>query len=340
VVVAAMVVAVMLTTGRTVGAQQQVLRSIDVAGTRAIVVRAETGAGLTTEVLDRLAPVQGIEWAGAFSSAVDARNALLPGATNVPARYAYGADLSRLGITTAAGDDDQLAYASPLALADLGLPDVAGGITLQDGTTRTVAAQVTTPDYLSALEPLVLIPRQSTHGAAPINVLVVVAATPALITPLAQTVTSLLAPDDPTKVSVQTSEDLARLRALVDDQLGLAGRGLVLALLVLTAGLVAVLTYALATMRRRDYGRRRALGATRSLIVTLLLTQTALLAGVGAVLGVAVATAVVVVGGDPHPGAAFTIALVILAVATAELAAVLPAVSASRREPIKELRVP
>ena len=43
---------------------------------------------------------------------------------------------------------------------------------------------------------------------------------------------------------------------------------------------------------------------------------------------------------DPLPGVSFTLALCVLTLATALLSAILPAVVASRREPIRELRVP
>ena len=71
-VISGMVLAVMLTTGRTVGAEQQVLGSLDEMGTRSIVIRAESGAGVTNRVLDRIDVVDGIEWAAAFTSTTDA----------------------------------------------------------------------------------------------------------------------------------------------------------------------------------------------------------------------------------------------------------------------------
>lgn len=74
IMVAGMCATVLLTTGRTVGAEQAVLGSIDSAGTRAVVVRAEADAGLNTAVLDRLANLDGIEWAGAFGAAQDVQN--------------------------------------------------------------------------------------------------------------------------------------------------------------------------------------------------------------------------------------------------------------------------
>jgi len=339
-IVAGMIVAVMLTTGRTVAAEQSVLSTIDSAGTRSITVRAEDGAGVTSDVMDRIAGVEGIEWAAGFSSAIDATNTLIPDGTRVPVRYAYGTHLDRLGIPTASPVPGQLAYASATALRQLGLPDVAGSVTLTTGADYALAGRLTTPDFLTGFEPVVLIPQPDPTGSETINILVVTASRPDLVAPVSDAVLSLLAAEDPTKITVQTSEALAQLRALVQGQLGSFSRGLVLLMLAITGTLVAIILYGLVMMRRKDFGRRRALGATRSLIIGLLLTQTALLALTGTLLGNATAITVLLATGAPLPGPAFLTASSVLATATATLAALIPALAASRREPIRELRVP
>lgn len=339
-IIASMVLTVMLTTGRTVAAEQEILGSIDDAGTRTIEVRAENAAGITVDVLDRIRHIDGIEWAAAFSSAVDATNALIADGTRVPVRYVYGDGLARLGIPAHSALPGQLAYASPLALDQFGLVDTSGTITLIDGSTVAVAGRIDTPDFLAGLEPVVLVPHPEATGAEIVNVVLVIAETPELVAPVSDAVLSVLAAVDPSKVTVQTSEALATLRGIIESQLGSFSRALVLALLAVTTALVAIILYGLVMMRRRDFGRRRALGATRGFIATLLLTQTALLAAVGVALGLTTAVAVLLALGDPLPGAEFAIGLGILALAAAVIAAVIPAVVASHREPIRELRVP
>lgn len=338
--VAGMIVAVMLTTGRTVGAEQRVLGSIDSAGTRSIVVRAETDAGITTDVLKRVNGIEGIEWAAALSSATDATNIAIPDGPRTPLRYAYGDQLSYLRIPATPVLPGELAYGSPAAMDRLGLTDRAGGIVLTTGEDYGVGGQLQTPDFLLQFEPLLIVPETQPTGAEPVNILVVIAETPDLVAPVSDAVLSVLAATDPTKVTVETSEALAQLRAIVQSQLGSFSRGLVIALLALTSALVAILLYGLVMLRRKDYGRRRALGATRGLIIALLVTQTAILAVAGVGLGLAVATVTLMIGGEPLPSLAFDTSLAILAIATACVAALLPAVLASRREPIKELRVP
>ncbi len=339
-VVAGMVLSVLLTAGRTIGAEQQVLASIDAAGTRSIVIRAEDGAGVRSSALARIAWIDGVEWAGAFSNAIDATNALVTDGTRVPARFAYGDDLESLGIAPTHPIDGGTAYASPSALSALGLVDTVGGITLSDGRDYTMVGELTTPDFLAELEPLVLLPRPPSAAAERVNLVVVIAERPGLVGPVADSVLPLLEADDPSKVTVRTSETLAQLRGLIQDQLGTFSRGLVVMLLGFSGMLVAAVLFGLVMMRRKDFGRRRALGATRSSIVVLLLMQTALLAGLGSLLGIATGLAVLLSSGDPLPDPGFITALGLLAILTPVLAATAPAAVASSREPIRELRVP
>ncbi|WP_235038063.1 ABC transporter permease [Microbacterium sp. 18062] len=338
--VTGMVLAVLLTTGRTVGAEQQVLGSIDSVGTRAITIRAEDGAGITSDVLNRMAAIEGIEWAGAFSTATDATNTLVADGTRVPVRYAYGTHLERLGIPQSLPVPGQLAYASPGALEQFGMADDAGSITLTTGETFGIGGRLDVPDFLSASEPLTLIPVPDAAGTETVNVIVIISAAPELITPVSNAALSVLAAEDPTKVTVQTSETLAQLRGLVQGQLVSFSRGLVLALLAVTGILLAVLLYGLVMMRRKDFGRRRALGATRSSIISLLIAQTLILTTAGITLGTLTGAAILLATGDPWPGISFTAALAILTLLTATLAAIAPAIVASRRDPIRELRVP
>lgn len=338
--VVGMILAVMLTTGRTVGAEQQVLGSIDSAGTRSITVRAENGSGVTSDVLDRIGGIEGIEWAAGFSSAVDATNAAVPDGVRVPVRLAYGDQFERLGIPGGSSVPEDLAWGSDTAFDQLGMPDHTGGITLTTGTSYGVGGRIEVPDFLSGFEPVILVPQFDAIGDEPVNVLVVIAETPELVAPVSKAVSSVLAPDDPTKISVQTSETLAQLRGLIEGQLGNFSRGLVMALLALTGMLVAILLYGLVMMRRKDFGRRRALGSSRALIIGLILTQTGFLAFTGVLIGTVASSVILLASGDPWPGASFTAALAVLTLATALIAALIPASIASRREPIRELRVP
>lgn len=339
VMVAGLCVTVLLTTGRTVGTEQAVLGSIDSAGSRAIVVTASESSGLTSDVLGRLANVAGIQWAGAFGPAVDARNTRIPDGKKVAVRLAYGSQMGVLGVPDRVAIPSRIAWATRDSLIQLGMPQAAGSITTQAGDDYAVAGQLELPDWLTLLQPALIVP-QPGGVEGEIAILVVIAERPDLVAPVAAVVQSVLGADDPSKVTVTTSESIAQLRALIQGQLGDFGRGLVLLVLGISGALVALIMTGLVVLRRRDFGRRRALGATRGLIIGIVLTQTLCLASVGALLGTVGASIALLISGDPLPGLSFTVGVCVLAVAVSGVAALVPAVFASRRDPIRELRVP
>lgn len=339
VMIAGMCAAVLLTTGRTVGAEQAVISSIDSAGTRSIVIRAEADAGLQADVLNRIANLDGIAWAGAFGPAVDATNALNIDGVRVPVRLAYGDRFDNLEIPDGVAVSGGTVWGSAIALDQLGLVDDIGSVVTATGLDYAVAGSFSTPDYLRFLEPLAIAP-QAEQPDAPLSVLVVIAARPDLVAPVSQALLSVLAVDDPTKVTLSTSESIATLRALIEGQLGSFGRELVLAIFALTGVLVAAILSGLTALRRKDFGRRRALGASQGLIVALLLTQMVLLSIAGATLGTAGALVALSLIGDPLPGAPFVLAVAVLATAVGLVAALAPALAAATRDPIRELRVP
>ncbi|WP_395245563.1 ABC transporter permease [Agromyces sp. MMS24-K17] len=338
VMIAGMCGAVLLTSGRTVGAEQAVIGSIDSAGTRAIVIRADSTAGLDTSVLDRVRGLGGVEWVGAFGNADDMQNSAFPGGTRVPLRQVWADDWSPAGLPSRP-PQGEIAWGSRTALEQLGMADPVGAIADDDGRGYAIGGRLALPSHLDFLEPALFAP-QPKGSPGQVAVLVVIAERPDLVAALATAVTGVLAVDDPTKISVQTSEAIARLRGLIEGQLGAFGQTLTIGILILTGILAAVILYGLVMMRRKDFGRRRALGASQRLIVALLVVQTGLVAITGAGVGSTVALGVLAVTGDPLPGYTYVFGLIILSVAVGVLASVLPATAAARREPIRELRVP
>lgn len=335
IVVAGMCLAVVLTTGRAVGAQQAVLDTLDSAGTRSIVVRAAPEAGLDSSVVERISTLAGVEWVGAFGPGIDVRNAAVEGGAPVALRRLWSPDPAAVGGAGQPG----AAWASPAALEVLGMPEGSGAAVDAVGSSVVVTGSGTTFAGLEPLEPLLFIPADASDVGA-VSYLVVVAERPGLVAPLSDILMAMLDVADPSGIEVQTSEQLARLRGLVDGQLGTFGRTLTLSIFALMGLLVAAVLAGLVLLRRKDFGRRRALGATRGLIVALLLTQTAVLAVIGALVGVGAALIVLGVGGDPLPGVGYAAGVATIAVATAVIAALIPAVVAARRDPLTELRVP
>ncbi len=338
VVVAGMCLAVILTTGRAVGAQQAVLNTLDSAGTRSIVVRADLAAGLDSGVVERVSTLDGAEWVGAFGPGVDVRNAAVDGGAPVALRRLWSSDLAALGVPVGAESGD-VAWGSRAALEVLGMAEGSGGAADGAGSGVVVRQAGSTLSSLDMLEPLLFAPAVDSDVGT-VSYLVVVAERPELVAPLSDILMSMLDVSDPSLIEVQTSAELAQLRGLVEGQLGTFGRTLTLSILALMGVLVAAVLAGLVLLRRTDFGRRRALGATRGLIVVLLLSQTAILAAIGAVLGIAAALAVLAIGADPLPDVGYIAGLATISIATATGAALTPAVVAARRDPLAELRVP
>lgn len=343
--VAAMCAAVLLTQGRAVGVREAVADTLDSAGSRTIVVYADPSAGVTTDVIGRIAPIDQVAWFGVFGHAADVTSASVPDGVKVPVRAVYRApgapsvrddELGALGRTPLPGQD---AYASAQAMDRLGLVAGFGPVAAIKGGSLGVVGPLDTPEYLAFMEPLVLVPTEAT-GAEPVGAVVVVADTAQDVTVLTDTVVSVLGVSDPDSITVTTSRQLAELQAVVGDTLGAFGSTLVLGILVLTALLVGGLLFGLVMMRRKDFGRRRALGASQPLLVALLLVQVALLAAMGAIVGTAAAGTILVVSGDPVAPPRYMLAVALLAVVTAVVGGIAPAVAAARRDPLHELRVP
>lgn len=339
ILVSGMIIAIMLTTGRTVGAEQQVLAAIDEEGTRTIVIRAQPEAGLNSDAVTRMRNIAGIEWVGGFSAAIDARNSQLPDGTKTAVRYLYSDDLQSLQLPERIALPQQSAWASKQALEALGMPEASGGIVLTTGANYAVVGELNVPDFLETLEPAVFIPI-TPEKPETLGTLIVVVDKPELVPVISDTVIPLTGVTDSSKIKIETSETFAQLRTLIEAQLSTFSRGLVLALLAVTGVLLAIIQFGLVIMRRKDYGRRRALGATRSLIISLILLQTALLTVLGICVGTVVSQLLLIASADPPPPLDFIAAVAILTLTTALISAAVPAGFAARREPIRELRVP
>lgn len=341
--VAAMCLAVALTSGRLAGSQQQIVDRLDAAGTRTIVIRANTAAGVNSSAIARLTRVSGVQWAGGFGPAVDVSNTALRGGDPVALRTAVASSWDVLGQPPDyAPIPGRSVLASNAALHRLQLATPDGAVYDPETTADfSIAGTFRTPDFLRFLEPTVLEPIDADSTAPiPLTTVVIVARDPALVEALTTITPALLGADDTSHLEVASSEDLANLRQLIDAQLSASAQSVVAAIFAITALLIAVVMFALVLLRRRDFGRRRALGATRGYVLGLVVLQVALLAGAGAALGSAGSVIALTVIGAPLPSPAFFVATAILATSTAALAATLPGLFAASRDPLRELRVP
>lgn len=147
---------------------------------------------------------------------------------------------------------------------------------------------------------------------------------------------SAIGPVDPTLLLVQSPLDAARTALGVDSQLAAYSR--ILMISVLGAGLffVGIVVLADVLVRRRDLGRRRTLGITRIDLVLLVIGRTLLAAMLGA--GLACTICAAVLRGESAPAATLVVAVGTLAIASAALAALPPALFAATRDPVRVMR--
>lgn len=340
IIIAAVCASVLLTAGRTAGAQREVLRSIDSIDTRTIIVRADLAANMDSTILDRLDAIDGIEWAAAFGPAVDVTNSALSGGTRVPLRRAYTSSPGVLGIPDPGFlGNVAVARGSANAVRNLGLRDGYGGVTDEQGQSTAILGLFRPPELLAFLEPL-LVNVEFDNEVGPVTTVVIVAETSAVIDADAAAVTSLLGVSDPSLFQVTTSSQTASIRDAVKGTLVRQGGRLVAAILVIGFILVATAWVGLVILKRRDFGRRRALGASQIFIALLILVQVFMSGFVGATLGSIVAALSLLVSGDPLPPASYFVAIAILSLLVSLASACFPALVAARRDPLRELRVP
>ncbi len=335
-VFAAMVSGVVLTNGKAVGSQREAIASLESVGARTISVRAQPSAGLDVSILARISALQGVEWAGAFGPVTDVHNGLLPDGVRVGERSLWTRDPARVGLPEHPRTG---LLVSRRAMAALGLTSVAGYTVADSGLQFPVTGVMPESALLDGLEPIALVHQGPGHRE-PVASLMIVTTDSALITPLTETLATMLPTRDPELIRITSDPSVVELQDQIGRQFESLGIGLVLSVLTVSGLLVSALLSGLVLLRRKDFGRRRALGASRAWIMGFVSAQTILSCLAGALLGSACSAGALVAGGDPVPSFDYFIAVISLALVVAAISAAVPAALAATRDPIRELRVP
>ncbi|KGM13923.1 FtsX-like permease family protein [Cellulomonas bogoriensis] len=340
-VVALVCLVVLLTTGRTAATERAVVDSIDLVGSRLITVTDSTGqAYIDVAAVDEVSRLSGVDAVLGLGPVRDGRNRDLPRVpVGVPVRP-YVGDLERAVRLTAgrAPDAPRQAAAGTAALAELAMDGPAGAVTTGDVVVGVVG-EFSADGPLASLDGSVLtVPAAGEEF--PLRVLYVVAAGATDAARLAEDIEHVLPAREPTHVDIAASTSVLQLREVVTGTLGAGARLLMAGVLVMGLVVLAVTMFGAVAGRRRDFGRRRALGASRSSVVVLVLVQAACAGTVGVTLGTAAGVGAVVLLAGSAPGAAFVAGLMGVVLLVTLLAAVPPAVTASRRDPVSILRVP
>src|SRR5665213_368917 len=124
---------------------------------------APPSAVLNSSIVERLAGIEGIAWAGAFGPAQDGRNNLVSSSAKVATRPIWLTNNSHLRLPEDGGGS---AWASPQALSKLGMIDGVGALALGDQTVVGISGTLMMPSFLDYLEPAVLIPRDASRAGA------------------------------------------------------------------------------------------------------------------------------------------------------------------------------
>lgn len=340
-VVAMVCLVVLLTTGRSAAAEQSVMASIDSIGTRLVTVTDSTGtAGIDASAVAQVADLSGVTWAFGLGPATDVRNEdLRTGGVGTPLRPLVGHLPDAVDVSAGRGlAAPHEALIGANTAANLHLGDTVGALT--DGTSRVgVVGQLDASGPLAFLDDLVLY--QPDDGADfPVRYIYVLVDDAAGAIRTADAITAILRADHPDQVDVATSGGIIQLQDVIKGTLGASARQLMAGVLGIGLVLVTVTMLGAVSGRRRDFGRRRALGASRSAIVVLVLVQSAVASIGGAIVGSGAGLLGVRLLTGTLPSASFTVGVAALAVLVALAGSVPPAVSASRRDPLRILRVP
>jgi putative ABC transport system permease protein len=333
---------VLLTTGRAVRAQEDVVSRLDNMGTLLIAASDGQGlAGMMASSVTTVGSMPAVEWAFGLGAAKDGHNAALPGGEGVAARPFFGDLRSVVTLNTGRWPGPGEAIASTTAAAELGLIDGVGGIAYgsDDSDSHPIVGTYRADRVLKSLANSVLI-EPTTWQAAPILYLYAKAIDVSWVDRVVDAVPSVITAATPAGITVESPQALRDARGQISSDLAASSRYLMLATLATGLVLVAVTMLAAVTDRKADFGRRRALGASRSAVIVVVMVQALVAALVGAAVGVGCAQVVNAVASASSPSLAFTVGLVVLAVACAVVAAVPPAILASLRDPVRVLRVP
>lgn len=328
----------LLTVGRTAAAEHQVLSRLDAAGSRLLVVSDDRDAGLVTPgVIDVLAELDTVERVIGVDGPFDVLNpAVGEGGNRVPAWRVAG-DLDQvLVLTRGRWPQPGEAVVADEAQRALGLTHPAGAVLDTTGFEHAIVGSFAPLSPFEAFGRGAVVASDADSPVRSVQ-LVVSSVEAAGIT---ETLTlALLAPPDPTGVTVQSPRALADLQRTLGGDLGEYGRGLLLLTLGGGALLIAVVVLAEVLLRRRDLGRRRALGAPRWGLVVLVVARTVTAAIPGTLAGVGLGVGAAVAWAQAPPGA-FVAGTGTLTILVAIAASIPPAAIAAGRDPVGILRTP
>lgn len=337
-VTAAMCAVVLLTSGQAQANREEVQQRLASDASRVLTVTVRAGSPIVNPTtIESVRTLSSAQVTLAASLPTDAYNATLgPGAPLVP-MWDVAGDLPQAVVLT----DGRLpapgeAIASEKARAAFGLAGPVGAAETAAGRQAPIVGVFRPTEAFPTLGEGILVAAQPATGGTEQSYrsLSVLAESTATTSATQQAVLGILAPPDPSAIEVDSPTSAARTAMDLDRQLAAYTRTLLATVLGVGAFFVGAVVLADVLIRSRDLGRRRTLGITRTDLVLLVTARTALAAATGALVA-CLATGVAMAGTVPARSVAAT---GVLAVVTAILAAIAPAVFAARRDPVRVMR--
>jgi putative ABC transport system permease protein len=332
--------AIFATTGLAVASQQRAIEVIDSPAGRLVTISDPQGtAGLSPATVSSLARLSGVDWVLGVGVAREVRNARMPFGSGVPSRLVFG-DISAAvdvdaGQLLRAGD----ALVAPGVAETLGLAEGVGAVRGR-GVEGLVVAGFTAREPLASLADHVLVVADPDISGAQVTTLWVSVDDVAQLPRLARAVRAAAIADEPAAIQVDTVEELAMLSQDVTASLAESARWTLLGLLTAVALLIGALQFGRVSGLVRDIGRTRALGGTRTIVLVQMLLNGGLCAAAGALGGTVCGAMVTWAVAGTIPSVSFLAAIPALVVLAALAGTLIPALRASRMDPVAILRVP
>ncbi|MDO5676324.1 MAG: hypothetical protein Q4G35_02315 [Propionibacteriaceae bacterium] len=338
--VAVMVAATLGTVGRTAAAEAQLEERMDAAGSRLLTVGDLRNNGLLTSlIIDQSAALGVVERAVGSLNAIDVvAGAVGQGGHRVPAWGINGDLTAAAELLSGRWPQPGEALVTEQAMRTLGFTTAFGWV---EEATSGAASQFAVVGSYRPRDPFTDYATGVIYNAgdAPAGTLAVILTDSRHAAAAQSAVLGIIAPPDPSEITVTSPVALSALRSQVLGDFGNFGRTLLLGVLGAGSVLIAIVVLADVLVRRADLGRRRALGASRRAIVSIVTLRTVIPALIGAAIGVGIGLWLTSRLGATPP-TTFVTGVAILALLAAAASAISPALFAATRDPVAVLRTP